>query len=127
VPLRLLIADDNKFVRFGVRIALSDKQDWQICGEVTNGQEAVGKVQELSPDVVILDPSKGFEIPAQIRLIAPRTKIVFFTPHDVPAAARQIIGADAFVSQTASAQELIATIQRVSGEPRQSLANAKSV
>jgi DNA-binding NarL/FixJ family response regulator len=122
-----LVADDNKFVRFGVRIALSDKQDWQICGEVTNGQEAVGKVLELSPDVVLLDPSNGFEVPAQIRLLAPRTKIVFFTPRDVPVSARQIVVADAFISQTVSAQELIATIQRVSGEPRQSRANTKSV
>jgi DNA-binding NarL/FixJ family response regulator len=73
-------------------------------------------VWELSPDVVILDLSmpvmNGFEAAVEIRRIAPSIKIVFLSVHDVPATAREV-GADAFVSKTSSAEELVATIERV--------------
>jgi DNA-binding NarL/FixJ family response regulator len=116
VRLRILIADDNEVVRLGVRTLLLSKRDWEACGEATNGREAISKVSELSPDVVILDLSmpvmNGFEAAAEIRRIAPSIKIVFLSIHDVPATAREV-GADAFVSKTSSAEELVATIERV--------------
>jgi DNA-binding NarL/FixJ family response regulator len=116
MSLRLLVADDKEVLRIGVRTLIGDKPDWQICGEATNGREAIAKVCELSPDVVILDLSmpilNGFDAAKQIREIAPSTKIVLFSVHEVPATATQT-GADAFVLKATSAQELIATIERV--------------
>jgi two-component system nitrate/nitrite response regulator NarL len=116
VRLRILIADDNEVVRLGVRSLLSSRRDWEICGDAANGREAITKVWELCPDIIILDLSmpvmNGFEAAAEIRRITPSIKIVFLSIHDVPATAREV-GADAFVSKTSSAQELIATIERV--------------
>lgn len=121
MPLRLLIADDNEIVRIAVRIFLKDKHEWEICGDAENGQEAIAKVGDLSPDVVILDLSmpvmNGFQAAAEIRRIAPLTKIILFSIHDVPRAVREV-GADAFVSKSTSAEELIATIERVTGQPQ---------
>src|ERR1700690_4187969 len=54
--LRVLIADDHEAVRRGLRSAIWGA-GWQVCGEATNGREAIAKVQELAPDVVILDVS----------------------------------------------------------------------
>jgi DNA-binding NarL/FixJ family response regulator len=129
VPVRLLVADDNEIVRMGVRTLLRDRADWQICGEATNGREAIGKVWDLSPDVVILDLSmplmNGFQAAAEIRRIAPSTKIVLFSIHEVPSSATAV-GADAFVSKTMTAQELVATIERVIGPPPKTRAKAKS-
>ena len=119
MPLRLLIADDSEIVRVAVRIFLKDKHEWEICGDAENGQEAIAKVWDLSPDVVILDLSmpvmSGFEAATEIRRIAPSTKIILFSVHDVPTTSSEV-GADAFVSKSTSAEELIATIERVTGQ-----------
>jgi DNA-binding NarL/FixJ family response regulator len=129
MALRLLIADDHEIVRMGVRTLLKNRADWEICGDAANGREAIAKVWELSPDVVILDLTmpimNGFEAATEIRRIAPSTKIVFFSVHDVPATAIEV-GGDAFISKTAPPQELIATIERVTDLSRLPLAKAKS-
>ena len=119
MPLRLLIADDHEIVRIGVRILLRDKHEWEICGEAENGRDAIAKVRNLSPDIVLLDLSmpvmNGFEAATEIRRIAPSTKIIIYSIHDVPTTATEV-GADAFVSKSTSAEELIATIERVTGQ-----------
>jgi two-component system, NarL family, invasion response regulator UvrY len=70
----------------------------------------------LSPDVVILDLSmpgmNGFETAAKIRLIAPSTRIVFFSVHEIPSTALWV-GADAFVSKSSTLQELAFAVNRV--------------
>jgi DNA-binding NarL/FixJ family response regulator len=112
---RLLIADDNEITRIGVRILLARNPEWEVCGEATNGKEAVEKVLELAPHAVILDLSmrvmNGFEAAAEIRKIAPLTKIVFFSVHDLPAQVRQI--GDAFVKKSDAVKELAVTLKRV--------------
>jgi DNA-binding NarL/FixJ family response regulator len=108
----------------GVRILLSDPNQWEICGEARDGVEAVQMVQALSPDVVILDLTMpvlgGFDTAKRIRQVAPDTRIVFFSIHETPTTAR-LVGADAFVSKSSAAKDLASTIQRVlegHGNPR---------
>jgi DNA-binding NarL/FixJ family response regulator len=116
-------------VRIGVRILFSGSDQWEICGEARDGAEAISKVMELSPDVVILDltmPVKGgFDTAKQIRQIAPLTRIIFFSIHETPTTAR-LVGADAFVSKASAAQELPRTIIQVlgsGGTPRPPMTN----
>lgn len=52
---RILIADDSPQVRQGLRSLLSGHPDWEVCGEAVDGQDALNKTRELSPDVVVLD------------------------------------------------------------------------
>jgi two-component system, NarL family, nitrate/nitrite response regulator NarL len=115
--LRILVVDDSEAVHRLVRILLRHKSDWEVCGDAVNGQEAISKVRELSPDVVILDLTmpvmNGFEAAAGIRQIAPSIKIIFYTLHDVPSTVSEL--GDAFVSKFASGRELIATLERVTG------------
>jgi DNA-binding NarL/FixJ family response regulator len=122
VTLRLLIVDDNEIVRLGMRRLLGGRPDWEICGDAANGRQAISRVWELAPDVVILDLSlpvmNGFETATEIRRIAPSTKIVFFSVHDVPATASEV-GADAFVSKASPAKDLIETIERVTHPSQQ--------
>src|SRR5262249_56658290 len=54
---RILIVDDHAIVRQGIRTLLNDQRDWQICGEASNGLEAVSKAKELHPDLILLDLS----------------------------------------------------------------------
>jgi DNA-binding NarL/FixJ family response regulator len=117
-PLRLLVADDDESIRVLVRSLLESKPGWQVCGEATNGVEAVEKVGELNPDVVLLDLSmpimNGFQAAAKIRRISPSTKIVFFSIDDIGVIAREV-GADAFVSKFSATEDLFATIERATG------------
>jgi DNA-binding NarL/FixJ family response regulator len=100
----------------GVRILFADNDQWEICGEAKDGVEAIQKVMELSPDVVILDLTMptlgGFETAKRIRRVSPSTKIIFFSIHETPTTAR-LVGADAFVSKSSAAGELARTITGV--------------
>ncbi len=91
--------------------------DWQICGEAADGEHAVTEILNAAPDVVVLDLSlpgemNGFDVATQIRRVAPMTKIVLFSLHDVPVTAREV-GADAFVSKSSGVAQLLATIDRL--------------
>ena len=55
IPVRVLVVDDSEIVRMGVRVLLYDSAQWEICGEAENGADAIAKVLEESPDVVVLD------------------------------------------------------------------------
>ena len=84
---RILIVDDHAAVRTTIR-SLLDWHSFQVCGDAKNGQEAIEKVIELKPDIVLLDINmpvmNGIQTAYEIRRIAPSTKIVFFTVHDSP-------------------------------------------
>jgi DNA-binding NarL/FixJ family response regulator len=116
IPRRLLIADDHEVTRMGVRMLLAENPQWEVCGEAIDGHQAIEKVMELAPDAVLLDLSmpvmNGFEVAAEIRRLAPSTKIIFFSMHDVPATAQQV-GGDAFVKKADAAKDLVVTLERV--------------
>jgi DNA-binding NarL/FixJ family response regulator len=55
VATRILIADDDASVRQLLRRILEEHPGWQVCGEASNGRDAVVKAKQLSPDVVVMD------------------------------------------------------------------------
>jgi len=77
---RILVADDNEIVRRGIRQLLRQHEDWDVCGEAANGQEAVDKTRQLAPDVVVLDFAmpvmNGIEAARQIHRERPNTAMV---------------------------------------------------
>lgn len=117
--VRILVADDHPVIRGGVRAVLSRNSRWQVCGEAVNGKEAIEKVQELRPDLVVLDISmpvmNGIEAAREIRRVAPAIKILIFSMHEAPqveAAARQA-GADAIVKKREAPTSLIKAVERL--------------
>jgi len=116
---RILIVDDNPVARVTLR-ELLDWHSFQVCGDAKDGKEAVEKVMELKPDIVLLDINmpvmSGITAATQIRRIAPLTKIVFLTIHNGPgfkAGARP--WAHGFVSKSAAGTDLIPTLERIAG------------
>jgi two-component system response regulator NreC len=85
VPYKILIVDDSDLVRRAVRCCIEQSGEFQVCGEADNGKVGVEKVQELHPDVVILDfqmpVMNGLEAARQIAVLAPRTIMLMLTMH----------------------------------------------
>jgi two-component system nitrate/nitrite response regulator NarL len=118
VVARILIVDDHEGIRRGIRSLLS-WDSLEICGEAENGKQALEKVRELKPDLVILDISmpvmNGIESAREIRGFAPCTKIVLFSVHD-SLQMMEIVkksGADACVLKSAADTDLNVTVKRL--------------
>jgi DNA-binding NarL/FixJ family response regulator len=83
--IRVLIADDHDAVRMGVRSLLQSRPEIEVCGEATNGAEAVEKAVELKPDLLLLDIAmpvmNGFQVATVLRLKSPETTILFYSLH----------------------------------------------
>ena len=116
---RILLVDDHEVMRRGIRALLGGEGPWEIAGEAQNGKEAVEKVEELKPDLIVLDLTmpvmNGLEAARAIRKIAPRTKILIFSMHESPQITREAkdAGADAFLSKSAMADELPLLVKRL--------------
>jgi DNA-binding NarL/FixJ family response regulator len=55
VPIRILIADDDPNIRLLLRRLLEKQHNWQVCGEASNGVEAIEGVEQFAPDIVVMD------------------------------------------------------------------------
>ena len=83
--IRVLIADDHKIVRDGLRILIDKQKDMEVIGEAQNGRDAVKFTKKLRPDVVIMDVSmpdmNGIEATRQITTENRRVKIIALSMH----------------------------------------------
>ena len=83
--IRILIVDDNPTVRRYLRAVLEQHESWQVCGEARNGTEALQKVMENPPDLIVLDYQmpglNGVDVAKQISEIFPRMPILMVTLH----------------------------------------------
>jgi len=105
-PLQVLIVDDNPHVRTGIRALLQSQEGWEVCGEAEDGIDAIEKVAELRPDVVLLDVSMprmdGLTALPLIREKSPSSQIVVLTLHESLDTARAAsrLGANAYVAKS---------------------------
>jgi signal transduction histidine kinase/DNA-binding response OmpR family regulator len=118
--LRILIVDDHETVRRGIRALLSTRGDWSVCGEASDGREAVEKARELQPDIVLMDISMprldGLAATRILRKQAPQSTVIIVTQND-PGIARQqmeAVHARGFVAKTTLAQDLLPLIEDLS-------------
>jgi DNA-binding NarL/FixJ family response regulator len=81
--LRILLADDQVFIRKMVRTVLEGCSDFEVCGEATDGATAVEEALRLKPDVVVLNVSvpilSGFEAAREIKSKQPESAIVILS------------------------------------------------
>lgn len=84
--IRVLLADDHDILRQGLKMLLSLQQEMQVVGEARTGREAVEMVQELQPDVVVMDITMpemdGLEACRIIHNQQPATQVLFLTMHE---------------------------------------------
>ena len=113
----VLVVDDHSVTRNTIRSVLT-RHSFPVCGEAENGKQAVEKVKELRPAVVLLDIEmpvmNGIQAAQEIRRISPSTKILFFTIHkDEALSGIRLRGADGFVTKSAAGTELIPALKRL--------------
>jgi two-component system, NarL family, response regulator DegU len=122
--IRLLLVDDQPVVRQGLRKRLALEPDMVIVGEASNGREATILVEQLTPDVVLMDVEMpemdGILATAMMQTIAAHSAVVLHTIHDdVSTRARaQLAGAAALVHKSGDIDVLIATIRRAAEQRR---------
>jgi DNA-binding NarL/FixJ family response regulator len=115
--VKVLIVDDHEIVRKGVSaIILSSNRDWVICGEGSDGAEAIELAKALKPDVVVLDVTmpgmNGLEAAYEISRLDLPSRILIFTMHDWEGLRNSIeqVGAKGWVKKANAARDLIAAI-----------------
>ncbi|HXJ85858.1 MAG TPA: response regulator transcription factor [Candidatus Binatia bacterium] len=83
--IRILIVDDNPAVRRYLRAILEQREGWQVCGDARNGGEALHKVLESPPDLIVLDYQmpdlNGVDVARQISAMFPKIPILMVTLH----------------------------------------------
>jgi len=118
--LRILIVDDHEVVRRGLLALLGTQAGWEVVGEAANGPEAVRKVAQVKPDVVVMDITmpvmSGLDATRLIMETAPQTKVLIFTMHDSEQMMQTALGAGArgYVLKSKAASDLIAAIRALS-------------
>lgn len=114
--LRVVIADDHAILRQGLRQLLED-EGFDVVGEAADGQEAIERVMELHPDVVLLDVSMpglgGIQAAQKLTVLCPETKVVMLTVHQVEEYIAEALkaGARGYVLKDAAAAEVIEAIR----------------
>jgi len=117
--IKVLIVDDHTLVREGIRALLALAADIEVVSEAANGKEALEKVKEFAPDVVLMDLAmpvmSGLEATRRIRREFPRTKVLAVTQYDDSEYVVPLIeaGARGFVTKMAAFSQLASAIQAV--------------
>jgi DNA-binding NarL/FixJ family response regulator len=125
---RVLIVDDNIYVRDLLHTFLKDTPEIEICGEAINGAEAIEKAQQLKADVVLLDLAmpnmNGVEAASILKKTIPGVSVIMFTMYseNIPKSAISSMGVDVVLSKTDGIAHLVESINaifaaRASGPP----------
>jgi len=110
--VRILIADDHELVRQGMRTILQSEPGWTVCGEATNGRQAVTMTLDLKPDLVVLDIAmpelNGVEVIRQIRRVLD-VPILIVTMYDADDVLREATdaGANGYVLKAEAGRTLV--------------------
>ena len=117
--ISVLLVDDHPVVRQGIRAMLQDQPSLQVIGEAANGQEALQKVAELQPQVVLMDIKmpgmSGTETTRQIKRAHPTTAVIMLTMYDSEMYVMEAIrcGAAGYLTKESSGELLSHAIQAV--------------
>jgi DNA-binding NarL/FixJ family response regulator len=118
MPVTILIVDDQEVLREGVRsIIHRARPQWEICGEASNGADAVDAARRLHPSIILLDVTmpgmSGLEAASQISKLGLPSQILILTMHESGQLANDArrCGAQGYLSKSEAARQLILAIE----------------
>ena len=117
--LRIILADDHKIIREGLRLLVNSQADMEVVGEADNGRIAITLTHELQPDVVVMDVSmpelNGLKATEKLKELFPSIKILTLTRHMDEGYLKQLLeaGASGYVLKQSASEELVRAIHAV--------------
>ena len=119
MTIRILIVDDHRIIREGLRSLLGAEPDLEVVGQAKNGREAIRLARDLSPEVVLLDVSmpdmNGMEATTQILEDIPHVKVIALSMHKDEhfVAGMLLAGASGYLLKDCSVEELAGAVRSV--------------
>jgi DNA-binding NarL/FixJ family response regulator len=113
---RILIADDRQLMRDALKAIFALRPTWKVCGEASDGAEAVAKAVQLQPDLVILDfkmpLADGIRAASEILTAMPSTPIVMYTLYKTEEleSAAKLVGVRAVVGKEDGVRNLLSAV-----------------
>lgn len=117
MPKRIMIADDGEEVRQVMRAVFEARTEYQVCGEASNGAEAVEKALELKPDLLLLDVAmpllNGVEVASVLAGSLPQMPIVLYTMYNemLGLSLASAVGAKAVISKADGISKLLECVR----------------
>ena len=117
--LRVMIVDDHRVVREGLRMALEVEEDIEVVAEAGDGSEAVAKAQDVRPDLILMDVAmptmSGIDACHEIKDLLPDTRVVMLTASAAEESVTEALlaGAHGYVLKAAGRDDLLQAIRAV--------------
>ncbi len=117
--ITILLADDHRLVRQGIRQFLEREPDFEVSGEASDGEEAVKLAKELKPDVIVMDIAmpeiNGIEATRQIKKICPSVTVLILSAYDDDQFVFSLLeaGAAGYLLKSVRGRELIEAVRQV--------------
>jgi DNA-binding NarL/FixJ family response regulator len=118
-PVRIVLADDHPLIREAIGHLVSNTPEFELVGEAANGKECLARVQELRPDILVLDIAmpemNGEQVSRELRRRCPGVKIIALSGYTDRQFVRAMTkaGAKAYVVKSASGRDLIHALRAV--------------
>ena len=122
--IRIILADDEELIRFGLMGILSSEEDMEVVGEASTGSDALRLCHSLSPDLVLMDVEMpemdGLSATHQLKEELPTISVLVLTAHDNPDYLLEAVraGAAGFILKESALQQVASAVRTVmNGEP----------
>ena len=119
--IRILLAEDHRTVREGIKLLVNAQPDMEVVGEADDGETALTEAQKLLPDLVVMDISmpkmNGLMATKKLRKLYPKVSILALSRHTDDGYLQQLIkaGVNGYVLKQSAPSELISAIRAIRG------------
>jgi len=117
--IKVLLADDHKIVREGLRRIIEESGEMEVVAEAADGNEAISKTLDTRPDVAVVDISMpgmdGLEVVSQLKALAPSMPVLILTMHDEEQYVVRAVesGAMGYVTKQAAPEQLVDAVKKL--------------
>jgi DNA-binding NarL/FixJ family response regulator len=124
MSITVFLADDHAVLRDGLRFLLDAQEDIEVVGDAANGRDAVRQVEELHPDIVILDIAmpelNGIDAAVQIGESCPSSRVIMLSMHSTSEHIFRALqaGACGYLLKESAGDELLNAVRRVAAGHR---------